>query len=564
MSWLGLDKFHRPSGLFFVPPEDVINTPFVFPHAPETLGAYWMMDYWFTLDVDYIVRSTPKVREAIKLGDKLHFIAQWPQVKLFPNRMGPGSVSVYEVDLTEGMLDRVNTARLYCHVEVERENDRMKQVVIPRYAGILHLELEGWTPHLGRVYYWAPNFIIYNPSDMLDPLETFEKATKDIFPIDEMGRLISEQWRPDLPDMKYYDTIAPTIIPAGETFVVHHQLYNYGEAGSVKMWMKVDEQETASTFFADKPTASPTRGGTMDFSETLEMPWDDVRHDYSIELSSVIEPWLEVTQISITIHRVRDDKDVTKRYGLIKLPDVITDSKSFDIPITAGFPQASLGFFSAPESLKPGDPYDISFPVSNLGARGDVGISILSAGFSSETSRRVDSGDSIVPQLQGEMPAIESLRVTAVPWHLGRYKAKVYGEERVVEIKPKDAIMQWLDMVSIRGGGDIIGFVAGKNLEVTGIRIEPSMGGPPFLKSPGYIFSTVLGPEDLIMIKFEELYYIRVETGKEVAIGRRGTLIDRAVKMYEYSCVPTPSMLSFSIRALGATLTKRRQQLRVS
>jgi hypothetical protein len=367
----------------------------------------------------------------------------------------------------------------------------------------------------------------------IDEMRSHFEKIKDAFP---------------LPNMKFVETQYPKIVAAGEPFNINHQLYNAGSPGKVNLSLISDGTDLSRSLDADK---------VMYIPQSLEMPWDNLTKQFSGNLFSKVPLPYWIEEISID----------GRVYKPLALPDVLTDSKVWSINIEAGFPLAALGDIAAPSRAKPGDRIRVSFPVTNTGYKGDVGARIKAPEFEREIMQRVDSGVSITPAFEGEMPAMESYKISVTPIYLGRGRNTVLGTEKAIEIKPMNCLLHWDKFASLQGGyselNPVQGFVAGKNLRIRGLDASVGTGGPPFLPYGGYVLSGNLGPGDVATIEYDELYYLKIEMGKEIAIGRRGTLIEKATKTYEYSQLPLPSMAIYSLKSLGSLLTRTAPRLDV-
>jgi len=360
----------------------------------------------------------------------------------------------------------------------------------------------------------------------------------------------TDTWK--LPDVKYLESSFPDIVAAAEPFTALHKLYNQGHPGKAELRLTADGEKTTLPFSADRVT---------NITENLTMPWDDFTRNYLAEIFTQIpKRTLEITQLTLAGYTYTpvDVKDL-----LLKL----TDSKTFYGFVRAGFPLPVLGDIDVPEIAKPGERVRAILPVTNQGYRGDVGVRIRAPGFERDVMERIDCGASIMPAFEGEMPAAEIYRISVTPIHLGRNRVTIEGEERIIEVKPINCLLHWENFITIRGGyrelNPVTGFVAGKNLRIRGLDASIGIGGPPFLPYGGYILSGNLGPGDIATIEYDELYYLKVETGKEIATAMLGSLIERATTVYEYSVIPTPAMALRVPKAFGVMLTEAVPRLEV-
>jgi len=351
------------------------------------------------------------------------------------------------------------------------------------------------------------------------------------------------------PDLRFVETPSIGIIPAAEPFEIEHFFINQGTdiyQSGIKVSEGSGQCQSRIDGLVQTFTAKPQT--TYRILETGTMPWDDIEKVYDIGAFSFWAPFLRLERINI------DGKDAT----LLPLW-VQTDARKLPFEIKAGFPLAALGDIDAPDIAKPGDRIRVNFPVRNDGFRGDVGVRVSLPGFDREIMERIDSGATITPSYSGEMPPAEVVRISVTPIHLGRNREVVAGESRSVEIKPTNCLLHWENFITIRGGyrefNPVAGFVAGKNLRIRGLESSIGTGGPPFFPYGGYILSGNLGPEDIATIEYDELYYLRVETDKNIATAMLGSLIDRATTLYEYSVIPTPAMVLRIPRVFGTMLT---------
>jgi len=247
----------------------------------------------------------------------------------------------------------------------------------------------------------------------------------------------------------------------------------------------------------------------------------------------------------------------------------ISDNVDFVARTLAGFPRAILEPVTAPKFIRPGTEFSFDLLVRNAGYRGDIGLLVRDNITGEEVSRseRVDPGGIVGMTYTGEMPAVPRLQIQVLPIHLGRGKTWNEGEgAQVVEISATDALLHGEKVVEVLGDNTTVtGFVAGKNIRVRGLGVTPGVGGPlgGIIPYGGYVLSGDLHLGDVATIEFEELYFLRVDTTKEIATARLGSLIERATKAYEYSQVPTPSMTLHSLKSVGNLLTKPAPRLEV-
>jgi len=347
-------------------------------------------------------------------------------------------------------------------------------------------------------------------------------------PLEVLGdyREFSALIKAGFPNLKLLLEKVPDIFPAGDEFSFNVISRNEGFVGETRVKVSgeiIGERERAPT------------GWTTTFSPRFTMPWDDTILVVTGEVLGRGKEWTE------------------------------TDRK--EVKILAGFPLAVLEDIDAPEIARPGERIRVGFPIRNDGFRGDVGVRVRAPGFERDIMQRIDRGASITPTYTGEMPPAEAVRISVTPIHLGRNREVVAGESRVIEIKPINCLLHWENFITIRGGyrefNPVSGFIAGKNLRIRGLESSIGTGGPPFLPYGGYILSGNLGPGDIATIEYDELYYFRVETDKEIATAMFGSLIQRATTLYEYSTIPTPAMVLRAPRAFGTMLTEATPRLEV-
>jgi len=246
---------------------------------------------------------------------------------------------------------------------------------------------------------------------------------------------------------------------------------------------------------------------------------------------------------------------------------VLTDHKEFTQVIKACFAESELGIFDYPERLRLGDKFSLSIPVTNVGCKGEVGLRIFDGDTEVERLRRIDNGETTYFSYSSEMPVkhVFSLRLDTI--HLDRNRAIVIDGTKIIDIRAANSLLHEESSVTIYGGyrelNPVTGFVAGKNLRISGLDSSIGTGGPPFLPYGGYLLSGNLGPGDIATIEFDELYFFRVEMGKEIATAMLGSLIDRATTIYEYSVIPTPAMALRVPKAFGVMLTEAVPRLEV-
>lgn len=348
-----------------------------------------------------------------------------------------------------------------------------------------------------------------------------------------------------LANVKYLESSFPEIVAAGEPFSATHRFYNEGEPGMAQLRLIADGDMTTTSFTANKIASFP---------ESLNMPWDDLKRNYLVELLSPVPTPIKITKLTL------EGKD----YKPFDLPSLLTDSKSFASFIPAGFPVAALGSVDAPDRQRAGDVFTLDLPITNTGYRGDIGVRIIAPGFEQDIMQRIDSGATITPRYTGEMSATESFRITAIPIYLGRNKETVLGAEKVFEITPRNTLFHWDGVVKVFGGyaerNEFTGFVAGKNVRVKGLTITPGTGPLPFGYA-GYMLTGTLGEGETAEIEYDELYYLRVEVVSGIAIARRGALVERDTKLYEYSVLPTPAMASHAFKSIGSLLSRTATKL---
>ena len=324
------------------------------------------------------------------------------------------------------------------------------------------------------------------------------------------------------PDVRISGT-PPSVVPAGEQYGFNSVFQNIGFGGSIKGLLGSQEILSATTLDANRQVTVPL---------SLTMPYDDVVTSIIAQVLGRGKQW--------------------------------TTTDKNDIQIKAGFPQAVLGGVEASARLKPGDDFSIDFPITNSGYRGDVGVRLVAPDFKQDIMQRIDGEATITPRFSGQMPVAESYKITAASIHLGRNQATIRGAEKVIEIKPMNCLLQWEKVVDIIGGysepNTVQGFVAGKNVKISGLNAIPGTGGPGPLGSiipyGGYILSGNLGPNDSARIEFDELYFLKVEVSKGIATARLGSLLERDTKSYEYSVLPSLAMAAQTVKSLGTRLTK--------
>jgi len=420
---------------------------------------------------------------------------------------------------------------------------------ITNHENLVKYRLEWWRPGSE-----APKFAIRAPYYLaLDPIfmapepkyDWDREAFRPLHPdqILEMARAHN------IPELKYAESQFPEIVAAAEPFTITHLLTNAGGPGKARFNIQTDAEVFSQEFQADKITRLPI---------PTTMPWDDLTQMNLLKLDSYFSYRLNVKDFTIYGNSAKE----------VPLGEwITTDRKVFPINIRAGFPLAVLGDIEAPDTAKPGDRIRVNFPVRNEGFRGDVGVRVSAPGFERDIMQRVDRGVTVTPSFEAEMPIAERVTISVTPIHLGRNRETVLGTPKVVEISPMNCLLHWDKFVTIRGGyreiNPVSGFVAGKNLRITGLDSSVGTGGPPFLPYGGYILSGNLGPGDIATIEYDELYYLKVDTDKGIATARLGALIERATKTYEYSQIPTPSMTLHSLKSVGSLLTRTAPRLEV-
>jgi len=233
--------------------------------------------------------------------------------------------------------------------------------------------------------------------------------------------------------------------------------------------------------------------GTMGFTPTLMMPYEDISHIVKAEILGEGNVWQET------------NREI--------------------IPIAVTFPNPSIEYVDAPKSARPGTEFNVKIKVKNLGCPGDVMLIIRNLLTGEETSHetKLASGALMDYVYTSEMPPEREIVFRAVPQYLGRGK-KWYNGQNITEIKIKaiDTLLHEENRIWLLGGlesNTFTGFVAGKNVKVEGLDIILGTGGPfgNFVSYDGYILSGNLRPGDIATIEFDELYYLRVETDKDIA-----------------------------------------------
>lgn len=364
--------------------------------------------------------------------------------------------------------------------------------------------------------------------------------------LDDVAKILEEMKDrlPPMPDIRYDRSQYPSLMPAGEPFSIEHHLKNPGSPGTGLWDMTINGEKSSYPLEVD---------GLPMFTERLEMPYFDLSRSYSLDLYSDVEPKVEIVDTSL-------GRPIDLR--------LLTDTRAFTIPITAGFPLAILGDITAPITLRPGDKIEIGFPVRNDGYRGDIGLRLSADDFSRETMERVDSGATMMATFEGEMPVTEVYRISATPIHIGKNRETISGAEKTIEITPINCLFHKENIVELFGGypelNTFTGFIAGKNVRVSGLSTTPGTGGPlgGLIPYGGYILSGSLGPEDRATIDFDELYFLRVETARGIATARLDNLIERDSKLYEFSVVPTLAMMAHPVSVITTAMRKVAPRLR--
>jgi hypothetical protein len=319
-------------------------------------------------------------------------------------------------------------------------------------------------------------------------------------------------------------SLTKAIVAAGETFNLLIKAVNDGAAGRCKLSIGdtvIDESDWGAK---EEKT----------FTINYEMPYDDM-------------------PLSIK-------SEVLDNGGQWKMTDKV------DYIIKAGFPLATLGVLTPPEGAKCGQTVKISFPVTNIGFKGDVGVRVKLPDFEQDMMERIAAGETITPEFTFEMPGTESYRISVSPICLGWKKSTIVGPETIISIKPINTLFHKENYIKVYGGygegNSFTGFVAGKNVKVTGLNTSPGTGG--LLQYEGYILLGDLGIKETAEIEYEELSFFRVEATRGIAIVKTRTLVERDTTNYEYSAVPIPSMAVQGIKSLGNLMTRPGTTLRGS
>ena len=346
----------------------------------------------------------------------------------------------------------------------------------------------------------------------------------------------------------------PEVFAAGEEY-----------SGGISITNKDSSPSRFRTLLDTEVIDERTLGGNESVrftSPPITMPYDDVIHKITVEalpkvyvLRYVIDP---LTGYGLDPHWVD-----TGEFGREWLRSAETT-----VSVLAGFARAVFEEIDFPTVARPGERIQIGIPVRNTGYRGEVGLRAVGPGISEESMVRIDPGDMRYFTFVLEMPASEILRLTLTPISLGRRREVVEGAEEGVEIEPMNCLLHWDRLVTVRGGyrelNPVTGFVAGENLRITGFDTCLGIGGPPFLPYEGYILSGNLGPGDIARVEFDRLYYLRVDTERDIATACFGSLVDRAATVYEYSTLPTPEMMVRLPKAIAAVITAVTPSLKVT
>lgn len=330
------------------------------------------------------------------------------------------------------------------------------------------------------------------------------------------------------PDLKILSAEAPGEICAGERFSVPIKVGNTGFIGQTRLKvgdLVIDEGKRGS-------------GWEGVFTPDFDMPYDDV-------------------SLPITAEALGRGKVWTR-----------TDARVPDIK--AGFAEGELGTFEYPERIRPGDKFSIDIPVKNVGCRGETGLRLFDGETEIERLTRIDSGATTWVKFGSEMPVVDILKLRLSPIHLDRNKVVAIDDTKMLEIKAGNFLFHQENAVNLFGGyrelNPVSGFVAGKNVRISGIATAPGTGGPlgGLIPYGGYILSGNLGPDDVAHIEYDELYFLRIETGMGIATARLGNLIERDTKQYEYSVVPTPAMMFQPVSVLTTSMRKAAPRLEVT
>jgi len=355
---------------------------------------------------------------------------------------------------------------------------------------------------------------------------------------------------PPMPDVKYSRSEFPSIWAAGEPLSISHGLRNDGAAGRISLDMTADGRAISEVFDVEP--------GSFSLPERLMMPYIDITRNYSLNIFSHFP-------LKIWIEEIEFEGRTYKPIPLL-LP---TDSQFFSIPIKAGFPEPEIFPFAPPSRLRPGDEFTVDFAIINRGFRGDVGIRLDVNGTVLEKVERIDRNAITYAKYSGEMPVIDILQFIASPIYRGENENIFARTPVTAVIRAMNALFHRDNEIRIVGGHEpfnkVIGFVAGKNVTVTGLDTAPGTGGPlgQILPYSGIIFMGELGPDDTAVIKFDELYFIRVETDRGIATARLKALVERDTKLYEYSTIPTPAMIGNSLKSVVSLLTRVSPRLEV-
>lgn len=330
------------------------------------------------------------------------------------------------------------------------------------------------------------------------------------------------------PNLNLLNIDAPREVCAGETYRVPMTVVNTGCGGQTRL-------KDTDTVIDERRRES---GEEKVFTLTREMPYGDI--------------WLFLTAEVLG----RDKEWIT----------------TADIPseIKAAFAKSEIGAFDYPKGLRAGEGFSMSVPVRNVGCRGETGLRIFDGETEVERVERIDRGAYITPTFSSEMPPVSVLRMRLNSIHLGRDGEVVIDDTKTIEMRLVNTLDQLEKAVKMYGGyaerNTFAGFVAGKNVKISGIPTVPGTGGPlgGLIPYGGYIISGDLGPGDIATIEFDELYFLRVETVKGIATIRASRLLERDTKIYEYSVTPTPAMMFQPVNLLTTSLRKVAPRLEIA
>ncbi len=368
----------------------------------------------------------------------------------------------------------------------------------------------------------------------------FEKLFK--YDLKELGERVVREMasRFNIPNLKASSMENPQLVAAGEPFTSIQRFYNSGLEGLSHIKMS----SPFGGFDQDVQV-----GRSFDLQAQPTMPWDNLSGEALVNTFSYAPSDFIITGVIIN----------GKEYKFFDIPLVPTDSVTQPINISAGFPDLELISLEAPETMKPGDNMDLIATVRNKGLIGQIGMGISGPGISTEKMVKLPAGEVAKFLVSGSMPPALQCQYQFAPFFLGRNKERVNLPVNTVNITPINALIHSGNKINIMGGYDegnnLKGFVAGKNIKINGIDTNPGSTLNPFPMDGIFINGDLYGGNP-VEITCDELYFIRVQAGREMVIARAGSILEMAAKTYEFSStVPTLSQGLQSLKSLKTSFS---------